>query len=212
MISAKLGIQSPPAYIDCFKKTKEVIKTKMGEAAANKHCNKAPYFVGIGSSNDYANNFLQPILADAQQPYQMGARKVVFHGLGPLGCIPSQGVKSKKGICLKRDCNTLGKSHIDKIRERCWVYKLMVLEKLITTLNRGANFLFADIYGDVLDLITNPSAYGNFNFSLPYFPPKQNLKNLVSRSQTPRCTVDNAASGLCLPNSTLCKNRKEYVF
>ncbi|RXH90657.1 hypothetical protein DVH24_035421 [Malus domestica] len=34
--------------------------------------------------------------------YQLGARKMMFYGLGPLGCIPSHRVKSKRGQCLKR--------------------------------------------------------------------------------------------------------------
>jgi hypothetical protein len=34
--------------IDCFKKTKESITTKIGEDAANKLCNEAMYFIGIG--------------------------------------------------------------------------------------------------------------------------------------------------------------------
>jgi len=51
--------------INYFAKTKETIKTKIGEVAANKLCNEATYFIGIGS-NDYVNNFLQPFLADGQ--------------------------------------------------------------------------------------------------------------------------------------------------
>ncbi|KAJ6861466.1 hypothetical protein NC651_037525 [Populus alba x Populus x berolinensis] len=52
--------------IECFKKTKESIKAKIGGRAANKLCNEAMYFIGLGS-NDYVNNFLQPFLADGQQ-------------------------------------------------------------------------------------------------------------------------------------------------
>jgi len=52
--------------INCFKKTKEVIRAKIGDGAANKHVNDAMYFIGLGS-NDYVNNFLQPFMADGQQ-------------------------------------------------------------------------------------------------------------------------------------------------
>ncbi|EEF30465.1 GDSL esterase/lipase At5g37690 [Ricinus communis] len=243
IISAKLGISSPPPYlslssnddallngvnyasggagilndtglyfiqrlsfddqIDCFKKTKEAIKARIGEEAANRHSNEAMYFIGIGS-NDYVNNYLQPFLADGQQYthdefvellistlkqqltrlYQLGARKIVFHGLGPLGCIPSQRVKSKKGECLKR------------VNE--WVLEFNSrVQNQLATLNhqlRNARFLFADTYGDVLDLIDNPTAYG------------------FKVSNTSCCNVDTSIGGLCLPNSKLCKNRKEYVF
>ncbi|KAG5052931.1 hypothetical protein JHK87_005129 [Glycine soja] len=177
--------------INNFKKTKEVISANIGEAAANKHCNEATYFIGIGS-NDYVNNFLQPFLADGQQYthdefiellistldqqlqslYQLGARKIVFHGLGPLGCIPSQRVKSKRGQCLKR------------VNE--WILQFNSnVQKLINTLNHrlpNAKFIFADTYPLVLDLINNPSTY------------------------------DTSIGGLCLPNSKVCRNRHEFVF
>ncbi|KAL0379093.1 UNVERIFIED_CONTAM: GDSL esterase/lipase [Sesamum radiatum] len=106
IISAKLGIPSPPPYLSLlptddailkgvnyasggagilnetglyfierlsfddqiknFETTKQRMKAKIGDEAANKICNEAVYFIGIGS-NDYVNNFLQPFLADGQQ-------------------------------------------------------------------------------------------------------------------------------------------------
>ncbi|KEH28240.1 GDSL-like lipase/acylhydrolase [Medicago truncatula] len=212
IISSKLGIPSPPAYlsvpqnvdallkgvnyasggagilndtglyflqrltfddqIKSFKKTKVAITAKLGEDAANKHFNEATYFIGIGS-NDYVNNFLQPFMADGQQYthdefiellistldqqlkrlYQLGAQKMVFHGLGPLGCIPSQRVKSKRGQCLKQ------------VNE--WIQQFnSKVQKLIIKLNRGlpnAKLVFADTYPLVLDLIDNPSTYGKIS-------------------------------------------------
>ncbi|XP_050226784.1 GDSL esterase/lipase At5g37690 [Mercurialis annua] len=189
--------------IDYFNNTKEVIKAKIGDEAANKLTNEALYFIGIGS-NDYVNNFLQPFLTDGQQYthdeflellistlhqqltrlHQLGTRKMIFHGLGPLGCIPSQRVKSKKGQCLKG------------VNE--WVLEFnSKVQNLISSLNQklpNAKFLFADTYGDVLDLINNPTSYG---FKI---------------SNTSCCNVDTTIGGLCLPNSKLCNNRKDYVF
>ncbi|KAI9160070.1 hypothetical protein LWI28_004844 [Acer negundo] len=243
IISAKLGIPSPPPYfslskdddallkgvnyasggagilndtglyfiqrlsfddqINLFKKTKETIKAKIGDEAANKLCNESMYFVGIGS-NDYVNNYLQPFLADGQQYthdefvelmistldqqllrlYELGARKMIFHGLGPLGCIPSQRVKSKRGECLKR--------------VNQWVVEFnSKVKKLIISLNGrlpSAKFMFADTYQDVYDLIEKPEVYG------------------FKVSNTSCCNVDTSIGGLCLPNSKLCQNRKDYVF
>ncbi|KAK3218506.1 hypothetical protein Dsin_012476 [Dipteronia sinensis] len=243
IISAKLGIPSPPPYfslskdddallkgvnyasggagilndtglyfiqrlsfddqINLFQKTKETIKAKIGDEAAKRLCNEAMYFVGIGS-NDYVNNYLQPFLADGQQYthdefvelmistldqqllrlYQLGARKTIFHGLGPLGCIPSQRVKSKTGQCLK------------KVNE--WVVEFnSKVKKLIISLNGrlpSAKFMFADTYQEVYDLIEKPNVYG------------------FKVSNTSCCNVDTSIGGLCLPNSKLCKNRKDYVF
>ncbi|KAJ6796448.1 GDSL esterase/lipase [Iris pallida] len=243
IISAKLGISSPPPYlslsmkddailegvnyasggagilnetgvyfieklsfddqITCFEKTKAAITTKIGKNASEKLCNEALYFIGLGS-NDYVNNYLQPFLADAEEYshddfldllistldgqlrrlYGLGARKVVFHGLGPLGCIPSQRVKSKSGRCLER--------------VNQWVLQFNSrVQKLLVSLNSklpSAQLSFADSYPIVLDLIVNPKAYG---FKI---------------SNTSCCNVDTSVGGLCLPNSKLCKNREDYVF
>ncbi|XVE72236.1 hypothetical protein DITRI_Ditri11bG0023200 [Diplodiscus trichospermus] len=189
--------------INYFKKTKENIRVKIGDEAANKLCNEAMYFIGIGS-NDYVNNFLQPFLADGQQYthdefvelltstlekqllrlYQLGARKILYHGLAPLGCIPSQRVKSKTGQCLKR------------VNE--WVMEFnSKVQNLIDSLNQrlpNSQMMFADTYPAVLDLINNPTVYG---FKI---------------ANTSCCNVDTNIGGLCLPNSQLCKERKDYVF
>ncbi|GFY97561.1 SGNH hydrolase-type esterase superfamily protein [Actinidia rufa] len=189
--------------ISNFEKTKETIKTKIGGESAEKLCNEAMYFIGIGS-NDYVNNFLQPFLADSQQYthdefvglltatleqhlvrlYQLGARKMVFHGLGPLGCIPSQRVKSRRGQCL-----TQVNQWVQKFNSR--------VQNLIASLNGhlpSSQMSFADTYQAVLDLITNPNTYG------------------FMVSNTSCCKVDTSLGGLCLPNSKLCSNRTEYIF
>ncbi|GMY24848.1 GDSL esterase/lipase At5g37690 [Fagus crenata] len=189
--------------IDNFEKAKETMKKKIGEVAANRLCNEALFFIGIGS-NDYVNNFLQPFLADSQQYtadefrellistlykqlsrlYLLGARKMVLHGLGPLGCIPSQRVKSKTGECLKR--------------VNQWILEFnSSVQKLIASLHQrlpNAQLIFADTYPAVLDLIDNPRKYG------------------FKVSNTSCCNVDTNIGGLCLPNSKLCSNRSEYVF
>ncbi|XP_021770988.1 GDSL esterase/lipase At5g37690-like [Chenopodium quinoa] len=189
--------------INAFGNTTLAIKSKIGEAAANKLLNKAVYFVGIGS-NDYVNNYLQPFMVAGQQYshdefvelliatlgsqlttlHQLGARRVIFHGLGPLGCIPSQRVKSKQGTCL---------TQVNK-----WVQQFnSKVQNLVLSLNQHLNdaqFGFADTYQDVQELITTPQAYG------------------FKVSNTSCCNVDTSIGGLCLPNSKVCKNRKDYVF
>ncbi|GAB4831584.1 hypothetical protein Ancab_005596 [Ancistrocladus abbreviatus] len=243
IISAKLGIASPPPYlslspnddallrgvnyasggagilndtglyfiqrmtfddqIDCFENTTTAIKARIGQEAGEKLLKEAVYFAGFGS-NDYVNNFLQPFMADGQQYshdefvgllistleqqltrlHQLGARKVVFHGMGPLGCIPSQRVKSRRGMCLQQ------------VNQWAQQFNSQVYN-LIVKLNRhlpAAEFAFADTYPVVLDLIINPQAYG------------------FKVSNTSCCNVDTTIGGLCLPNSKLCRDRKDYVF
>ncbi|MCD7451684.1 hypothetical protein HAX54_013005, partial [Datura stramonium] len=189
--------------IKSFEETKEAIKAKIGQEAAEEHVNEAIYFIGMGS-NDYVNNFLQPFFAFGQQYthdefvelltstlgeqftrlHQLGARKMVFHGLGPLGCIPSQRVKSTEGMCLEQ--------------VNLWVQEFnSKVKNLIDDLNKHlqyAQITFADTYPIVLDLIENPTAYG---FKI---------------SNASCCNVDTIVGGLCLPSSNLCENRTEYVF
>ncbi|KAG0456148.1 hypothetical protein HPP92_023936 [Vanilla planifolia] len=243
IISAKLGIQSPPPYlslsmkddeilnganfasggagilnetgvyfieklsfddqISCFQKTAEAIRTKIGKAASTKLLNEALYFIGLGS-NDYVNNFLQPFLIDAQvythdeflgllvrtlegqfrRLYWLGARKVIFDGLGPMGCIPSQRVHSEDGGCLEQ-LNSWALQFNSRVRS------------LTTSLSLelpSAHFFFSDSYDIVLDLIQNPQSYG------------------FKVSTTSCCNVDTSVGGLCLPNSKLCDDRNKYVF
>ncbi|KAJ4973667.1 hypothetical protein NE237_006841 [Protea cynaroides] len=189
--------------INCFEKTKVRIKNRIGEKATEQLLNNAIYLIGLGS-NDYVNNFLQAFLPDAQQYthdefldllistldkqfrrlYLLGARKIVFNGVGPLGCIPSQRVKSKKGGCLKQ--------------VNIWVQQFNSrVQQQILDLNKrlpAAQLSFADSYPAVLDLIMNPTSYG---FKI---------------SNTSCCNVDTSVGGLCLPNSKMCSNRKDYVF
>ncbi|KAL0921581.1 hypothetical protein M5K25_008667 [Dendrobium thyrsiflorum] len=189
--------------ITCFQKTAEAIRIKTGDVASQKLLNEAVYFIGMGS-NDYINNFLQPFLVDAhaytydqfldllistldgqlRRLHSLGARKVVFHGLGPMGCIPSQRVHSSDGGCLQL-LNKWSLQFNSRVRS------------LMTSLNYqlpGALFSFSDSYNIVLDLIENPQKYG---FKI---------------STTSCCNVDTTVGGLCLPNSKICDNRNEYVF
>ncbi|XP_071709618.1 GDSL esterase/lipase At5g37690 [Rutidosis leptorrhynchoides] len=189
--------------IDYFENTTKVIKAKLGEEAGNTLLNEAIYFIGMGS-NDYINNFLQPFLPDGQQYtpeeflgvlnlklaeqftrlYLLGARKMVFHGLGPLGCIPSQRAKSHTNQCLHQVNN--------------WVLQFNTkVQRLINVLNlklKNAQLTFADTYQDVLDLVENPTIYG------------------FKVSNTSCCKVDTTVGGLCLSNAHVCDNRTEYVF
>ncbi|KAL6001414.1 hypothetical protein ACLOJK_007148 [Asimina triloba] len=224
--------------ITCFERTKVAIEAKIGKDGATKLLNQAVYFVGMGS-NDYVNNFLQPFLADAQQYthdefvdlllstlekqftrlHQLGARTLVFHGLGPLGCIPSQRAKSKKGGCLKR------------VNEWVQVFNKGV-RRLLISLNAqlpGARLAFADTYQAVNNLIQNPAAYGNTATTnstditphmhmhmhvIYYLHSNICLFDLLGFkiSNTSCCNVDTTIGGLCLPNSKLCSNREDYVF
>ncbi|KAJ0840600.1 putative triacylglycerol lipase [Helianthus annuus] len=189
--------------IGCFENTTRVIKRKIGEESAISLLHEAIYFIAMGS-NDYINNFLQPFLPYSQRYthdeflgilelklaeqltrlYLLGARKVIFLGLGPLGCIPSQRAKSTTNQCLQQVND--------------WVVQFnSKVQKLINVLNvklRKAQLTFADTYQDGMDLVENPGKYG------------------FKVSNTSCCKVETAVGGLCLSYAHVCDNRSEYVF
>ena len=97
---------------------------------------------------------------------------MVVHGLAPLGCIPSQRVKSKTGQCLKR--------------VNQWIQEFnSKAKKLVASLNTrlpNATLVFADTYPAVLGLISNPTAYGKpLLFSSIFLEQSQNIGKLFSR-------------------------------
>jgi phospholipase/lecithinase/hemolysin len=78
----------------------------------------------------------------------------VFNGLGPLGCIPSQRVKSGTGQCLHR------------VNQYVKEFNTQVT-KLLTTLNTllpGAQMVLADSYPIVMELIEHPEKYGKTKY------------------------------------------------
>lgn len=192
--------------IDLFEATKVGIKNKIGATGAESVCNKALFFIGIGS-NDYINNYLLPYSADSQKYtqegfndllistlrkqltrlHQLGARKMVFNGVGPLGCIPSQ--RTKGGADNNTLCLEGLNARITEFNDR--------VQKLLRELNSqlpDVKITFIDTYSSVKKLIENPQKYG-FKYS-----------------DIPCCNVDTSLGQLCLPNSDLCMNREQYVF
>jgi len=86
----------------------------------------------------------------AQTLHHLGVRKLLFTGLGPVGCIPLQRVLTTDGGCQQN------------LNEYAVKFNV-AMKELITDLNSklpGANFVFADGYDFFSKLIDNPRAYG----------------------------------------------------
>ncbi|KAL6190853.1 hypothetical protein ACLB2K_037247 [Fragaria x ananassa] len=99
------------AQIDNFANTRQDIISGIGIPAALKLLNRALFSVTIGS-NDFINNYLAPIISEAERKsippetfvgiliarfrlqitrlYNLGAKKIVMVNVGPIGCIPYQ--------------------------------------------------------------------------------------------------------------------------
>lgn len=89
----------------------------------------------------------------------LGARKMIFLGLGPLGCVPSQRAKSTTNECLHQ------------VNE--WVIQFnSKVQKLMNVLNvklNNAQLTFVDTYQDGIDLVENPSKYGKARYLLNFW-------------------------------------------
>lgn len=85
--------------------------------------------------------------------HSLGARKLVFFGLGPMGCIPLQRVLSTNGACQEKT-NQLAKDFNKAGSE--------LLQRLSRSLP-NATFQFGDAYDVVEDVISNPTNHGEYN-------------------------------------------------
>jgi hypothetical protein len=87
----------------------------------------------------------------AQTLHNLGVRKLLFTGLGPVGCIPLQRVLTTDGGCQQNLNDYAVKFNV-------------AVKNLITDLSSklpAAGFIFADGYDFFTKLIENPKAYGD---------------------------------------------------
>ncbi|MQM00708.1 hypothetical protein Taro_033451, partial [Colocasia esculenta] len=174
--TSSLFIQRFSLYkqIELFQGTQQMIRTKIGEKAANKFFQESLYVVALGS-NDFINNFLLPVYTDSWTYngetftnylistlksqltvlHSLGARKLTFFGLGPMGCIPLQRFLTSSGEC-QESTNKLALGFNKKATK--------LLQNLSRTLP-NATFRFGDAYDVVQDVIDNPVKYGKLNIS-----------------------------------------------
>ncbi|XP_031475172.1 GDSL esterase/lipase At1g74460 [Nymphaea colorata] len=190
--------------IDLFQGTQKLVKEKIGSEAADKFFKEASYVVALGS-NDYINNFLLPVYPDAWAYsstgftnllistlkdqltllHKLGARKLIFFGLGPMGCIPLERVMNTNYTC-QDSVNKLAMSFNDNTKQ--------LMQDLSAQLP-NATFQFGDAYNEFADLIANP------------------LKHGFSNADSPCCRLGRIRPSLtCTPASSLCKERSKYVF
>lgn len=106
-----------------------------------------------GSRNLYINQsqyIYIYIYMRVQLLYALGARKVAFFGLGPMGCIPLQRLMSSDGNC-RESTNKLSKG-FNKAA-------LQLLNNL-TNILPNSSFVFGDAYDYFQDIIDQPEKHG----------------------------------------------------
>ncbi|CAK8574957.1 unnamed protein product [Lathyrus sativus] len=191
-----------------FKEYQQRVGALIGEDGAQKLVNQALVLITLGG-NDFVNNYyLVPLSARSRQYalpdyvvfliseyrkilmnlYELGARRVLVTGTGPLGCVPAElAMHSRNGECgadLQTATNLFNPQ----------------LVQLINQLNSeigGPNhvFIYANAFAMHLDFISDPQAYGFVTSKVA-------------------CCGQGAYNGigLCTPASNLCPNRDVYAF
>ncbi|KAL3838541.1 hypothetical protein ACJIZ3_023132 [Penstemon smallii] len=192
--------------LDYFKEYQTLVAGLIGSEQTQALVYKALVLITLGG-NDFVNNYyLVPFSARSTQfslpdyvtyliseyrkvlrkLYDLGARRVLVTGTGPMGCVPAElAQRSRAGECAVE---------LMRANELYNPQLTQMLRGLNTEL--GANvFVAANTYSMHMDFITNPQAYGFVT------------SKTACCGQGPYNGI-----GLCTPLSNLCPNRDLYAF
>ncbi|XAR65817.1 Triacylglycerol lipase [Bertholletia excelsa] len=195
-----------PQQLAYFQEYQQRVRAMIGNRQTRRLVRQALVLITVGG-NDFVNNYFlvpnsrrsrqyslpayvtfliteyQKIL---QRLYNMGARRVIVTGTGPLGCVPAQlGMRSRNGECAP------------ELQQAAALFNQQLaamLNRLNTNLGSHI-FIAANTEQMHMDFITNPKAYGFVT------------SKTACCGQGPYNGI-----GLCTPLSNLCPNRDLYAF
>ncbi|BBM98340.1 hypothetical protein MPTK1_1g12740 [Marchantia polymorpha subsp. ruderalis] len=191
--------------IDLFLERRNYLIQMMGNEAAARHLRHAIYYIATGG-NDYIHNWITNdtdaallphdqfnslLLATFEQQlkvlYGGGARKVVVLGIGPVGCAPHF-------LWLS---NTTTAACMETVNQYVSEYNdgLRAMLARFNQQNRGAHFVYRDIWDIVYRMSKTPLEFG---FLI---------------GTTACCGVGNYGGGdRCLTPLMVCRNPPDYVW
>ncbi|OEL20941.1 GDSL esterase/lipase EXL1 [Dichanthelium oligosanthes] len=198
--------------LELFNDYKEKLRALVGEEEMSRVISQGIYFTVMGA-NDILNNYFTlplrrheydlPSYVDflvssainfTKTLNDMGAKRIGFVGVPPLGCCPSQitlgGSPSRQCEPLRNQASRLFNSRISQEIE------LLNAERSAS----GSKLAYLDIYYNLLDLIQNPALYAQHNF-------------VGFKDVTEGCcgsTVLNAA--IFIAYHSACPNAIDYIF
>uniref|UniRef100_A0A2N9HNF4 GDSL esterase/lipase n=1 Tax=Fagus sylvatica TaxID=28930 RepID=A0A2N9HNF4_FAGSY len=191
---------------ELFQQYQRRLSAQVGQAQAQRLVNNALVLITLGG-NDFVNNyFLTPFSARSRQfsipnysryliseyrkilrrLYELGARRVMVTGTGPLGCVPAElAMRSRNGEC------------VPELQRAAGIFNTGLVQ-MIQQLNRelGANvFVSANAFNMNMNFVTSPQRYGFVTSKVA-------------------CCGQGPYNGLgtCTPLSNLCPNRNIYAF
>ncbi|KAF8006244.1 hypothetical protein BT93_K0511 [Corymbia citriodora subsp. variegata] len=193
--------------LQLFQQYQARLSALIGRPQAQQRVNQALVLITLGG-NDWVNNyFLTPVSARSRQftipqyaqylvaeykkilrrLYDLGARRVLVTGTGPLGCVPAELAMtgSRNGECAPR------------LQQAAAIYN-PALFQMVKELNReiGSNvFINANAFDMNMNFVTNPRKYGFVTSKIA-------------------CCGLGPYNGLgtCNVAANLCPNRNVYVF
>ncbi|OAY75500.1 GDSL esterase/lipase [Ananas comosus] len=157
--------------VEYFKQYQQRLRQYVGLARAKYIVSEAIYIVSIGT-NDFLENyflyitgrfahfsvgefedFLVGLAAEfLTEIYRLGARKIVFAGLSPMGCLPLERTTNilHGGECIE-EYNAAAREFNAKLQH--------MMEELCAALP-GLKLRYTPVYDSLDSIIQNPSAYG----------------------------------------------------
>nr|CAD1843777.1 unnamed protein product [Ananas comosus var. bracteatus] len=203
------SVLSMPDQLELFKEYKEKLKSIAGEKRASEIVSQSLYVVCAGSDDvantyfitpfrktrydipSYANLLLNSASSFIEDLIGLGARKIGFVGIPPIGCVPSQ--RTLAGGAL-RNCAG-GHNEIANLYNNGLIKEIERINKKHRH-NENSTVVYIDIYTILFDMIQRPNHYGF----------KVSNKGCCG-------TGDVEVSVLCNGlTSTICEDVSEYVF
>ncbi|KAL9248174.1 hypothetical protein vseg_021527 [Gypsophila vaccaria] len=192
--------------LEYFQQYQERVSDMIGEGATQQLVNRALVLITLGG-NDFVNNYyLVPFSARSRQftlpnyvvyliseyrkilerLYELGARRVLVTGTGPLGCVPSEiAQRGRNGQCS------------EELMAAADMFNPQLIQ-MINDLNTeigSSVFIAANAFRMHMDFVSNPQAYGFVT------------SKVACCGQGPYNGI-----GLCTVMSNLCANRDVYAF
>ncbi|MQM17650.1 hypothetical protein Taro_050622 [Colocasia esculenta] len=165
-----VSVLSMPDQLKLFKQYTEKLRAIAGEEKAATILSDSLYLICAGSDDiantyftspfrrphydipSYVNLMVNSASSFVEELVGLGARRIAFVGLPPIGCLPSQ---RTLGGGITRSCES---SH----NQAATLFNSLITEQLrrISNSHRDRRIVFFDIYSIFLELVQHPSRYG----------------------------------------------------
>ncbi|KAI9102993.1 hypothetical protein K1719_023432 [Acacia pycnantha] len=156
-----------PIQVIYFKHVVELLKEQVGETEAKRILTDAVYLFSSGG-NDYVNFYDEHPDANEEsmkafvklvtgqlhnyllEITRLGAKKIAFQNVGPMGCVPGNRMSDSDGQCNEKE-NLLAREH-----NKALIQVMKQLEREVP----GFKYSILDYYTSLRDRIFNPLKYG----------------------------------------------------